>query len=86
MERYGYMLKLDIDSGEKTIDLELLLRGESIPLRIHVGRYEILAGAESGIKISQINTSKEWITEVIHALAPEHTLKFNHAGLLKMIL
>lgn len=86
MERYGHMLKLDIDSGEKTIDLEVLLRGESTPLKIHVGQYEVLAGAESGIKISQIKTSREWITEMIHALAPEHTIKFNHAGLLKMIL
>ena len=80
------MLKLDINSGEKTINLEVLLRGESAPLQIHVGRYEFLAGDQSGIKISQIQTSREWITELIQALAPEHTIKFNHAGLLKMIL
>ena len=80
IERYGYMLKLDINSGDKTIDLEVLLRGESAPLKVHVGRYEVIGGAESGIKIGQITTSREWITEVINALAPEHTVKFNHAG------
>ena len=80
------MLKLDINSGDKTIDLEVLLRGESSPLKIHVGCYEILTGPESGLKVSQIQTSREWMTELINTLAPEHTVKFEHAGLLKMIL
>jgi hypothetical protein len=86
MERYGFMLKLDINSGDKTINLEVLLRGEGTPLQIHIGHYEIQTGAESGIKLSQIHTSREWITEVIQALAPEHIVKFNNAKLLKMIL
>ena len=86
IERYGHMLKLDINSEGKTIDLEVLLRGEGVPLKVHIGHYEIHTGDDSGIKISQIHTSREWITEVIHALAPEHMIKFNHAGLLKMIL
>jgi hypothetical protein len=86
MARYAQMLKLDINSEDKSINLEVLLRGESVPLQIHIGRYEILTGAESGLKISQIHTSREWMTEIIQTFAPEHTLKFNHAKLLKMIL
>lgn len=80
------MLKLDINSGDKTIDLEVLLRGEGSPLKIHIGHYEIKTGEESGIKISKIHTSREWITELIHALAPEHIVKFNNAKLLKIIM
>ncbi len=86
MERYGQMLKLDINSKDKTIDLEVLLRGESSPLQIHIGHYEIKSGDDSGVKISKIHTSREWITDLIHALAPEHMLKFNHANLLKIVL
>jgi hypothetical protein len=86
MERYGHMLKLDINSKDKTIDLEVLLRGETSPLQIHIGHYEIKTGDESGIKISRIHTSREWITDLIHALVPEHTVKFNHAKLLKIVL
>ena len=80
------MLKLDINSGDKTIDLEVLLRGEASPLKVHIGHYEIKTGDASGIKISKITTSREWITELIHALAPEHTVKFDNARLLKLIM
>ncbi len=80
------MLKLDINSGEKTIDLEVLLRGEGSPIKIHIGHYEVKSGEESGLQISKIHTSREWITELIHALAPEHMVKFNNAKLLKMIM
>ncbi len=86
MERYGHMLKLDINSKDKTIDLEVLLRGEASPLQIHIGHYEIKTGEESGVKISRIHTSREWMTDLIHALAPEHTVKFNYAKLLKIVL
>jgi hypothetical protein len=85
MERYAHMLKLDINSEDKSISLEVLLRGEGSPIQIHIGHYEIVTGDESGIKISQIHTSREWMTEMIQTLAPEHTVKFNYAKLLKMI-
>lgn len=80
------MLKLDINSADKSIELEVLLRGESAPLQISIGHYEILTGAESGIRVSQIHTSKEWMTELIQTLAPEHTVKFNYANLLKIVM
>ena len=67
------MLKLDINPEDKTIDLVVLLRGEVSPLQIHIGHYEIMTGTESGIKFSQIHTSREWMTELIQTLAPEHT-------------
>ena len=86
MERYAQMLKLDINSEDKSIELEVLLRGESAPLKIHIGHYEIMTGDESGIKVSQIHTSREWMTEMIQAFVPEHTVKFNNAKLLKMIM
>lgn len=86
MERYGQMLKLDIDSENKSISAEVLLKGEDSPLKVYIGRYEILGGNESGIKISQIQTSKEWMTELIQAVAPEHTVNFNYAKLLKIFM
>ncbi len=80
------MLKLDINPEDKTIDLVVLLRGEVSPLQIHIGHYEIMTGTESGIKFSQIHTSREWMTELIQTLAPEHTANFNYAKLLKIIM
>jgi len=80
------MLKLDINSQEKTIDIEILLHGEDTPIQIHIGHYKILSGAENGIKVSKIHTSRQWITELIQAVAPEHTTNFNHAKLLKIFM
>lgn len=86
MKRYAHMLKLDINPEDKTIDLEILLRGEGTPLQIHCGHYEILSGTESGIKVSQIHTSREWMTEMIQTVVPEYTVKFNHVNLLKIFM
>lgn len=80
------MLKLDINSEDKSISIEVLLRGEGSPIQMHIGHYQIMTGDESGIKISQIHTSREWMTELIQTLAPEHFIKFDHAKLLKIIL
>ena len=80
------MLKLEIDTELKSISAEILLRGEASPIQVHIGHYEILTGEESGIKVSQIHTSREWMTELIQELSPEHVIKFNRAKLLKLIL
>jgi hypothetical protein len=85
MERYGHMLKFEMNTEDKSMSAEILLRGEVAPIQIHVGHYEILTGEESGIKVSNIHTSREWITELIQEFVPERVIKFNHAKLLKMI-
>lgn len=84
MRRYAHLLKLEIDTELKSISAEVLLRGEASPIQVHIGHYAILTGEESGIKISQIRTSREWMTELIQELSPERVIKFNHAKLLKI--
>ena len=80
------MLKLDINSDDKTIDLKVLLKGEASPIDIHIGHYEVLTGEEHGIKISNIHTSREWMTLLIQTIAPERTITFKHSKLLKIVL
>jgi hypothetical protein len=86
MGRFAQMLKLDVNSDKKSISLELLLKGENSPIQITVGRYEILTGEQSGIKVSQISTSREWMTGLIQTFASERTIHFKHAKLLKLFL
>ncbi|HIJ95530.1 MAG TPA: hypothetical protein HPP94_07310 [Desulfuromonadales bacterium] len=80
------MLKLDINSEDKTIDLTVLLKGEASPIDIHIGHYEVLTDEVQGIKISNIHTSREWMTELIQAIAPERIIPFHRAKLLKIVL
>ncbi len=86
MERYARMLKLEISRDDKSILLEVLPNGESNPIQITIGHYEILTGEKNGIRISHIRTSRQWMTELIQTLAPEHFIAFENVKLLKLIL
>lgn len=67
LERYGKMLKLEIDSEHKTIELEIDLEGEDKRIQVTIGKYEIIEG---GLSWSDVKTSRPWITEVIKNFAP----------------
>jgi len=59
---YGKMLKLNLDSTNKTIELEIMLKGEKEPLKVFVNSYEI--SEEDGkyfLYAKDIKTSREWI-------------------------
>jgi hypothetical protein len=84
--RYGEMLKLEIDSKRKTISLEILPKGEDKPIQVTIGRYEVIEGGQGGLKLRDIQTSREWMTEIIKTLAPEPTVKIGHEELLKLIM
>jgi len=65
IKEYGKMLKLNLDSENKSISLEVLLEGEKEPLAVHVERYELTE--ENGrhlLKIYGIHTSRAWINTV----------------------
>ena len=65
IKEYGSMLKLNLNSQEKSIDIEVLLEGESEPLSVHIGKYEL--AEEHGVhflKIHDVLTSRAWINTV----------------------
>jgi len=62
IKEYGKMLKLNLDSTNKTIELEIMLKGEKEPLKVFVNSYEI--SEEDGkyfLYAKDIKTSREWI-------------------------
>ena len=63
MRDYGQITSLEIDSGDKTLHVEVLLRGEKEPIRVEILRYEISTQGERPCFIArEIKTSREWIT------------------------
>ena len=61
-------LKLDSDSGE--LDVTLELNGETEPVRVHIQQYELIE--ESGrmyLLIHRIFTSRPWLTALAENLA-----------------
>jgi len=65
IKEVGKMLRLNLDSQNKKIELELMLLGEKEPLYVEVGSYEI--SEEEGryfLIVKDIKTSREWINIV----------------------
>ena len=61
-EHYGSVTALEIDARNKTIRVELALKGETVPIVVSAGRYELIE--ESGaarILFHELNASREWI-------------------------
>ena len=68
VERYGYMLNLNIDSAAKQITAEILPAGEQTPITITAHYKFTHKQGEAQIKLSNIQTSREWITVLITEL------------------
>jgi len=65
IKEYGKMLKLNLNSQEKTIELEVMLKGEKEPLKVYVNEYVV--SEEDGkyyLFAKDIKTSREWINIV----------------------
>ncbi|MEA3491354.1 MAG: hypothetical protein U9R27_05585 [Campylobacterota bacterium] len=64
-KEYGEMLKLNLNSEQKSIEIEVMLDGEKEPLAMRVNKYEIIE--EDGkymIRVHGIETSRAWINAV----------------------
>lgn len=62
IKRYGTMLNLNLDSKNKSINLDVLLVGEESPLEINIADYKIVE--ENGkffLQIDNVTTSRQWL-------------------------
>ena len=65
IREYGEMLKFNLDSKNRCIEVEVMLDGEKEPLEVTVERYEL--SEEDGknfLKLYGIKTSRTWIDTV----------------------
>ena len=70
IKEYGKMVNLKIDSKNKNIELEVLLKGEKENIFINVEKYEIVSKDGSiFIKFKNVSASREWIEVLIHNVA-----------------
>jgi len=86
-QRYGQMTTIQIDSTAKSIHVELQLKGETSPLQIDVKSYE-LSTESSGtfIKLGEIETSREWINQLISDYLPPEKKHFKLPGPVRLVL
>lgn len=86
-KQYGQMTTIRIDSTAKNIHLELELKGESSPLEIDLKNYHLRSEAgETFIELGEIQTSREWIDQLLGAYLPPDKRSFKLPGALKVLL
>jgi len=69
LEPYGTVLDLELNTVDRSLSIKLLLKGEETPVDIHVRDYAF--STEDGrsfvvIDGSKIDTSREWLTKLVH--------------------
>jgi len=65
VKEYGKMLKLNLDSTQKSIEIEVMLDGEHEPLKVHVRNYELAQEIDKHLlKVHGVTTSRAWINTV----------------------
>lgn len=66
IEKYGLMTNLQIDSANRTIHFEILLKGETTPVTGSAKYEPKVDGAKKLLEFTDIQTSREWIDLLIH--------------------
>ncbi len=89
VKAYGKMLKLNLDSNHKTIELELMLKGEKEPLHVKVNHYTL--NEEHGsynLFAKDIVTSRAWINTAAAQYLSGQKFKIpeEYAKLLKVVI
>ena len=65
IKEFGEMLKFNLDSETKTIELEILLDGEKEPLHVKVNNYKLIKENDKHyLQANDITTSRTWINTV----------------------
>jgi hypothetical protein len=63
---YGDMLNFQIDPAAKSIALEILLKGESEPVRLTLSGYELRDdGGKTRLTFAGVTASREWIETLV---------------------
>ena len=71
-QQYGVMLDLKLDSEQKSVQAEILPKGETVAINVSA-HYHLLSkpGGETLLTLSNINTSREWINNFLQAFNPQ---------------
>ena len=65
IEAYGKVQKLNLDSKNKRISMDVMLEGEREALSVHVDNYELIeTDGLHQFKLNGITTSRAWINTV----------------------
>jgi hypothetical protein len=81
IEEFGVVTELAIDTGKKTMRVELDLKGEASRIVINAGSY-VLSEKSGEIRIAfqDVTASREWITGVLNKYVVSWTIQLPNAA------
>jgi hypothetical protein len=72
ISRYGRLMGFKLDSLARSIDLEVLLKGESTPITLTLHDYRFLSeGDKSFVTVGGVSVSREWMKILAEDLLKE---------------
>ncbi len=89
LQKYGSMLNFSVHPETKTIDAEILLKGESSPIKLTLSGYDISGSAEKPtLRIAKVAASREWLEVVLREFVEGKSIDLppKAAPLLKILL
>lgn len=89
VSRYGTLRDITLDSLDRRIEIEVLLKGESSPIRISINRFDIVfEGEEASVVFRDIAVSREWMKTLAEDILKDRPLKMplKYAKLLDKIV
>jgi hypothetical protein len=89
ISRYGDMINFNIDSRNKTVQLEVLLKGEQQPITLTVEEYE-LRNEDGAVYfvIKKATASREWVGVAVQHfwVGKKFRIPDNYSGMVKLVL
>jgi hypothetical protein len=62
VRRYGHLTRITLDSSQRSLLAEVLLHGETDPVTLSIGRYDIVSeGGRRFLVMHDIRASREWL-------------------------
>ncbi len=89
IKEYGKMLKFNLNSKNRCIELEVMLDGEIEPVTIIVNKYELSQKDDSHfLTLNDVKTSRAWMDTVVSLYVEGKSFKIptNYAHMLKIIV
>jgi hypothetical protein len=66
IKSYGSVLAFKIDSKDRSFLIELMLKGEALPIRISINKYEFIKHEDySAVIIYSLSANREWMQTIM---------------------
>ena len=89
LEPYGEVLDFDFNSGKKTAEMHVLLKGETEKLTVHVRDYELVRREDGDfIVVKNAGASREWVNAVLRnfVINKPHRIPEQYSAIARMVL